>query len=349
MPQPPEDDPADSPDAVQHHAASALLKNCTNDQMKTTFAAILAATLLAVSGGCSQQPQGQPASTAESLAAATTSPVTTEIAGLLLGRTNDIQLVVPKERSSRDWRPARSAATRIRDAKLVVLNGAGWEPWSDRIALAPTRTVDLSKAVSQFLIEIPDAVTHQHGPGGAHSHKGIVPNTWLSPQLLLLQLPTLESALITAHPDSRELIQREAGRLRTTLQTLADLAVSLKTKLSENPPKVVTDGPEFLYLLRDLGIDPVRIQWPVDSAVNNGVADQIRQTAPQNGHPPALFILNDRRSAESEKVVSDAGFRVLRLDDLEQTSETKNAVTRLADNLRAFQACLETAPFSTPQ
>jgi ABC-type Zn uptake system ZnuABC Zn-binding protein ZnuA len=166
---------------------------------------------------------------------------------------------------------------------------------------------------------------------------------------LLLQLPALESALITAHPDSRELIQREAGRLRTTLQTLADLAVSLKTKLSENPPKVVTDGPEFLYLLRDLGIDPVRIQWPVDSAVNNGVADQIRQTAPQNGHPPALFILNDRRSAESEKVVSDAGFRVLRLDDLEQTSETKNAVTRLADNLRAFQACLETAPFSTPQ
>lgn len=317
--------------------------------MKTAFSVILIATLLGISGGCSRQPGSQSASTPELLAVATTSPITTEIAGQLLGKADDVRLIVPPERPSRDWRPTRTAAARLRDARLVVLTGAGWEPWTDRISLAPSRTVDLSKSITQFLIEIPDAVTHQHGPDGAHSHKGFVPNTWLSPQLLLLQLPDLETALIAAHPDRRELIQREAGRVRTTLQALADQAASLKTRLSASPPKVVADGPEFLYLLRDLGIEPVRIQWPVDSEANAAIAEQIRQAAPQIGQPPALFILNTRRSMESEKIVYSAGFRVLRLDDLEQTSETKKAVDRVTDNLQTIQNWLENAQPSAPR
>ncbi|MFM7868962.1 MAG: hypothetical protein ACKPHU_32480, partial [Planctomycetaceae bacterium] len=107
--------------------------------------------------------------------------------------------------------------------------------------------------------------------------------------------------------------------------------------------------PEFLYLLRDLGIEPVRIQWPVDSEANAAIAEQIRQAAPQNGQPPALFILNTRRSLESEKIVYSAGFRVLRLDDLEQTSETKKAVDRVTDNLQTIQNWLENAQPSAPR
>ncbi|MFN7682839.1 MAG: metal ABC transporter solute-binding protein, Zn/Mn family [Planctomyces sp.] len=320
------------------------MKDHSKRPFRTTFLVLLT-TLL----GCTQQPSTQSTKTNSVLAVATTSPMMTEFVTRMLGTTTDVRLTVPAERSSRDWRPSRTAATELRDAQLLVLTGAGWEPWSERVSLAPTRTVDLSGAIKQFLIEVPDAVTHQHGPDGAHSHKGFVPHTWLSPQLLLLQLPDLETALLKAHPDSRETIQREAGRLRTSLQPLASLAADLRTQLQEQKLAVVTDGPEFLYLLRDLGVDPIRIRWPVSSPVNAAITEQIRQAAQHNNAALDVFIINSRRPIGAEQPAVDAGFRVLRLDDLEQASSEQNAVARLTSNLRTLQALTAAIPPTAPQ
>lgn len=178
-----------------------------NNHTKRPFHKNLVLLLLTIVLGCTQPSTSQSTATSNSLAVATTSPMMTEFATRMLENTAKVQLIVPADRPSRDWRPTRTAATELRDANLVVLTGAGWEPWSERVSLAPTRTVDLSETIKQFLIEVPDAVTHQHGPDGAHSHKGFVPHTWLSPQLLLLQLPDLEAAMLKAHPASRDTIR----------------------------------------------------------------------------------------------------------------------------------------------
>ncbi len=320
-----------------------------HDHTKRPFWITLALLLLTATAGCTKQTSNQSATTTAPLVVATTSPIMTELVTQMLGNNTDVQLIVPADRSSRDWRPTRTAASELRDAQLVVLTNAGWEPWSERVSLAPTRTVDLSSAITQFLIEVPDAVTHQHGPDGAHSHKGFIPHTWLSPQLLLLQLPNLESALIKAQPDRRETIQREAGRLRTSLQPLANLAADLKTQLEKQQIPVVTDGPEFLYLLRDLGVDPIRIRWPVSSPVNAAISEQIQQAAQKSTGTAGVFIMNSRRPAGAEQTAIDAGFRVLRLDDLEQPSSALTAVARLTANLQTLQALPAAVPQNAQQ
>lgn len=309
-----------------------------NNHTKRPFHKNLVLLLLTIVLGCTQPSTSQSTATSNSLAVATTSPMMTEFATRMLENTAKVQLIVPADRPSRDWRPTRTAATELRDANLVVLTGAGWEPWSERVSLAPTRTVDLSETIKQFLIEVPDAVTHQHGPDGAHSHKGFVPHTWLSPQLLLLQLPDLEAAMLKAHPASRDTIQREAGRLRTSLQPLASLAAEIKTQLQGQKINVVADGPEFQYLLRDLGVDPVRIRWPVSSPISPTITEQIQQAAQTNTTAPGVFIMNSRRAKGAEQPAVDAGFVVLRLDDLEQTSSEQNALARLTSNLHTLQA-----------
>ncbi|MFM7919013.1 MAG: hypothetical protein ACKPJJ_02240, partial [Planctomycetaceae bacterium] len=86
--------------AIARNLPGKINNYCTRDHMKTAFSVILIATLLGISGGCSQQPASQSASTPELLAVATTSPITTEIAGQLLGKADDVRLIVPRERPS---------------------------------------------------------------------------------------------------------------------------------------------------------------------------------------------------------------------------------------------------------
>ncbi len=309
--------------------------------------ASLALLLFLLPAGCTRQQSHTTGVPSQVLLVATSSPVIHAFSAQILATDNGVRLVVPNGRHSRDWRPTRTAAAEIRDAKLVILTGAGWEPWSERISLAPSRTLDLSAPIIQSLIEIPDAITHQHGPDGAHSHKGFVWTTWLSPQLLLRQLPELQSALIKVAPDRTDQIQRESGRLRTALQPLADLCTQLKTIVPQKQLSIVTDGPEFLYLLQDLGIDPVRIRWPLSSPADSAVLQQIQTNAQRFSGQSPLMILNDRRSKDHEKPVLESGFQILRLDDLEQAAPPRSVIERLTENVKALQAWIESAPAAT--
>ena len=109
----------------------------------------------------------------------------------------------------------------------------------------------------------------------------------------------------------------------------------------------MTDGPEFLYLLQDLGIDPVRIRWPLSSPADSAVLQQIQTNAQRFSGQSPLMILNDRRSKDHEKPVLESGFQILRLDDLEQAAPPRSVIERLTENVKALQAWIESAPAAT--
>jgi len=96
-------------------------------------------------------------------------------------------------------------------------------------------------------------------------------------------------------------------------------------------------------------VDPIRIRWPVSSPVNAAISEQIQQAAQKSTGTAGVFIMNSRRPAGAEQTAVDAGFRVLRLDDLEQPSSALTAVARLTANLQTLQALPAAVPQNAQQ
>lgn len=109
------------------------------------------------------------------------------------------------------WTPDPAQIELLQSADLVILNGANAEPWLDIVTLDQSRLFDTTAGLAGRLIPLEDAVQHQHGPEGEHSHQGTAFTTWLDPDLFAAQVSALSDRLaLMVEGDEPRL--REIGR-----------------------------------------------------------------------------------------------------------------------------------------
>jgi zinc transport system substrate-binding protein len=239
------------------------------------------------------------------------------------------------------WNPAtgrRSQFVRaMQQASLVVMNGASWEPWTSRVSLPNSRLVVTTRGFPEQLITVPDAVTHQHGPQGRHSHPGVIPSTWLSPTLLEAQVDALQNALEQQFPNHREILSRNATAWKIELQPLKISLQQLRENVTK-PPFVIADSPMFLYLLRDLGWDSLYLAGSEQGPAEPEQLQQLKELAIQQPtNTLRLFLLSDQRPADFEQNAIDCGLRPLRLDTGLADGQGKSIAARLMKNLDDLQ------------
>lgn len=285
--------------------------------------------------GCSQPgPDSTPTASPDTQIIATTSVALTEAATRLNSGTIPVLNVIPEDKLSPDWRPRKASVQSLQRATLVLLNGAGWEPWTERISLATSRTVETSAAASSQWIQIPDAVTHQHGPEGRHSHAGTVWSTWLSPELFEFQIAEMESRFVKTWPERRAEIIVEAGRLRSELQPARLLCQTTREHVAGVKFSILADSPCWLYLMRDTGLEGSWLHWPASGELSEFALQELTTANDRlPGDMPKLFLLNRRQSAAAAKA-SEIGFRVVLLDDCILADKTQSVIQRISANVR---------------
>ncbi len=292
------------------------------------------AILLVLVLGCSQpSPVSKQTDSPETQTIVTTSVALAEVATRLNSGTIPVLNVIPEDKLSPDWRPRKASVRSLQQATLVLLNGAGWEPWTERVSLATSRTLETSAAASSRWIQIPDAVTHQHGPEGSHSHAGTVWSTWLSPELFEVQIAEVESRFVKNWPERRTETNRAAGQLRSELQPARLLCQTTREHVSGTKFSIVADSPCWLYLMRDTGLEGSWLHWPASGELSEFALKEL--TTANDKLPadvPKLFLLNRRQSAASEKA-RQLGFRVVLLDDCILADSEQSVIQRISANV----------------
>ena len=86
-------------------------------------------------------------------------------------------------------------------ASLVLLNGAGYSGWLDKVSLKSDSLVPTSEALRDNWIALEDQVTHSHGPGGEHAHAGYAFTTWMDMSLARVQAESVAAALVSRWPE----------------------------------------------------------------------------------------------------------------------------------------------------
>ncbi len=305
---------------------------------------LVLALILTAAAGCSRSEEtqsGDARSTASGTVLVTSQPLQ-EMAQAVAGDSLEIQKVVPDQATSRLWKPTKNDAQVMQQADAIVINGAGYEPWTDRVSLPGSRIKDTAAGYYSQFIRIPDAVTHQHGPEGKHGHPGTVWATWLDPDLAISQLAQVTAALTRLAPARQQQFETESAKFRTKLESLNAEIAELKRTTEATDVTVLADGPFYQYLTERLGWKLQYLHWDESTNPSEQDRNELKErmkTVPAEGL--RLFLLSTRQPDQAAETAVNAGLTVVRMDLCEYPDPAGATLTqRLEANLTRLKAAV---------
>ena len=176
----------------------------------------------------------------------------------LLDDTADVVFPVPDGVDPSFWRPSIADISMIQSADMILLNGAGFATWLDRVSLPRSRVVNTSAAIEdQFIVT--ESITHSHGDEGEHSHEGIASYTWLDPMLAIAQAEAIAAAIIARDLATKDDVEARLSELRSDLTELDAMAQDALSGL-EGVAMIATH-PRYRYFARRYSLSIASLEW----------------------------------------------------------------------------------------
>jgi zinc transport system substrate-binding protein len=222
-------------------------------KMRTVF--LLLVALLVALGVC------PPARADKPLVVASFYPLY-EFAKQIAGEHAEVISLVPVGIEPHDWEPAPQDIIRVQRAKLFVYNGAGLEPWVEKLLRdAKARGTAVVRATERVALLAGDRPGHEHAanPGAPKGDTHAVdPHVWLDPVRVQAQVEAIRAGLAKADPANAASYAANAHAYRTKLAAL-DMAFATGLKQCARRDFVTTHS-AFSYLARRYGLTQIPIQ-----------------------------------------------------------------------------------------
>lgn len=265
-----------------------------------------------------------------------------ELVRAVAGARAEVHTLVPDGAEPHHWEPRPSDVARLRQADLIVYNGAGLEPWlPDVLAGLPAdRPRRLEAAAGLGLLPAPEpAVEEEEGHDHGHDHRHGAeaapdPHIWLDPVLLQDVVARLRDALTAADPAGAATYGEAAAALSSAL---AELDRQYREALAScrHRTLLVTHG-FFTYPAARYGLEQLAVMGVAPGAEPSPRTLARLAELARNRGVGVLFAetLVGRRVAET--LAAEAGLQVRRLNPMEGlTPEERARGVTLLDLFRA--------------
>ena len=199
-----------------------------------------------------------------------------------------VTLPVTAEVDPAFWEPDAGQVVAYQQADLILLNGASYAKWVQRVSLPASRVVDTSAAFADAYIPLADQSTHSHGASGEHEHEhgDVAFTTWLDPLQAVEQAAAIRDALIRLRPDFAADFQRNFAALGKDLRELNEQLAAVFAARQGQP--LLFSHPVYQYLIRRYAIDGYAVHWEPDSMPDTGEWQALGQLL--YGHPARMMI-----------------------------------------------------------
>lgn len=271
--------------------------------MLTRRAALLIASSAAILPARAQAPEKLPVVASFSILA----DFVREIGG---DRVEVSSLIAP-DADAHGFEPSPADAGRLAKAKLVVVNGLGFEGWMPRLIKASgskAPTVVASRGV-KTIAEAAHGHSHGHGHGHGHSH-GSDPHAFQSIANARIYVGNIRDGLIAADPTGRPTFEANATRYLAVLETLEGEVRADIARIPEARRRVITDHDAFAYFGAAYGLKfvaPRGVSKESDVSARD-VARIVRQIKADK--IPALFFENVADPRLIEQIARESGAKI---------------------------------------
>jgi zinc transport system substrate-binding protein len=157
------------------------------------------------------------------------------------------------------WMPDVKTISDYQQADLILLNGAGYARWVNKVTLPQFRMVNTSARFKDQYLEAGEILTHSHGSEGEHAHESLAFTTWIDFNLAARQANAIAGALGRKRPELKDVFQKNYQKLE---QDLLKLDQDLKTLISKDPSRpLVVSHPVYDYFARRYGLNIKSVHW----------------------------------------------------------------------------------------
>lgn len=163
------------------------------------------------------------------------------------GDSVNVQFPAPADEDPAYWSPDAEQIAVYQEADVILLNGAKYAKWVDRVSLPQSKLVDTSRAFKSKLIQMDQAVTHSHGPKGKHAHGDWAFTTWLDFTQAIEQARAVTQALLERLPDQKQAFEANFANLKNDLHALDE---QMKGAASVGATPLIVSHPVYQYLSR---------------------------------------------------------------------------------------------------
>jgi zinc transport system substrate-binding protein len=317
--------------------------------MKFKSLLIFSLTSILLLTGCSKTQTDQSASTDQQVLVATSFYPLYDFATNVVGSTDSVISIIPNGAEPHDFEPTPQDLAKIYNAKLFIFNGAGMEPWAEKLApeleakgvkvLELADFVDLLPADHDKEAHSEDEHTDEH----ADDHGDFDPHFWLDPAIVAELTNQIATTLSEVDAEKQAVYTENAKKF---VAELTELDGAYKASLASCQVKyTVTSHSAFNYLAERYGFQVESIAGiSSDEEPSPARLAELTEFVKANNVKHILFeTLVSPKLAET--LAAEAGIKTLVFNPLEgltknQIEASENYITIMNQNLESLKTAL---------
>ena len=245
----------------------------------------------------------------------------------------DVHFPLPPDVDPAFWQPSADEIARFQRADLILLNGADYAKWLKHASLPQRKLVNTSAAFQQDYISVKASLTHQHGPGGEHSHAGTAFTTWLDFNQALQQAAAIRAVLEKKQPEHQPVFSQNFELLAQELQALDQ---SMKAIVGTDPDKrLIASHPVYQYLARRYQIAIDSLMWEPDVVPEPGQWQALERRLESD--PADWMIWEGNPNAESVQRLQAMGLNSLVFEPGANAPEEGDFISVMKNNIMELE------------
>lgn len=178
----------------------------------------------------------------------------------------EVHFPAPRDVDPAFWMPEVEQIIAYQQADLILLNGARYAKWVDKVSLPQLKLVNTSQAFEEEYLRGDAGATHSHGPSGEHSHGGVAFTTWLDFSQAAQQARAIADALSAKRPELASDFQQRFVLLESDLLELDNEMQAIGQRAGNKP--LLASHPVYQYLQRRYRLNLRSLMWEPDIAPN---------------------------------------------------------------------------------
>lgn len=224
------------------------------------------------------------------------------------GEHVDLGLLVGANADMHSFQPSPADSRKFADAKLVVINGLGFEGWADRMAKAAGYRG--ARLVASKGVKAQSQEAHGQGHGHDHEHGRYDPHAWQDVRNTKIYVANILDALSEVDPANKAAYQENAAQY---LRRLDDLDRDVRNALADIPKarrKAIVTHEAFNYFGRAYDVKFLAAQGVSGDAEPSArdIARLIQQIKKEK--VGAVFFENVKGERLLERIAKETGVKL---------------------------------------
>jgi zinc transport system substrate-binding protein len=245
------------------------------------------------------------------------------------GDAIEVKFPAPGDEDPVFWQPDDAAVAGFQSADLILMNGATYSKWAEKVTLPQSKLVDTSAGFKAQFIEVKADATHSHGPGGEHSHSGTAFTTWIDFQQAIQQAESASKALTNFAPDSA----KNFTALKVELEALDARLLAVGKRLANAP--LVASHPVYHYFARRYALNVRPVLWEPETVPDDKALEELKGILAT--HPAKWMIWEGDPAKESVAKLEAIGVKSVTFDPCGNVPDGGDFMAVLKANVEAFE------------